>query len=130
MKYLILCCLLLLSSCSQFSSNPQTHVSHVVLVWLKEVGNKQQINKLIEVSHDFQSIPGVLSVNVGESLSSDRPIVDDSFDVGIVMTFKNEADLKAYLVHPQHKKVVKEVIKPLIKKILVYDIKGTDYVLK
>jgi hypothetical protein len=48
--------------------------------------------------------------------------VDDSFDVGLVMRFANQADLSAYEKHPMHVKAVNEVLKPLAAKLLVYDV--------
>ena len=49
-------------------------------------------------------------------------MVDDSFDVGLAMTFNDEAALHAYETHPQHVKAVTEVLRPLAGKTVVYDI--------
>ena len=69
----------------------------------------------------FESIPGVLEVRAGEVVKSDRPIVDSTYDVAIFLSYKSVDDMKAYLIHPDHKKAVKEVLRPLVKKVLVYD---------
>ena len=120
---LVLLSLCFFTACSSTApTTRQAFVSHVVITWLKDPGNSGQRKAIIKVSRQFETIPGVLSVRVGESLMSDRAIVDDSFDVAIIITFADEASLEAYLVHPQHKKAVKEVLKPLVKKIQVYDI--------
>ena len=47
--------------------------------------------------------------------------MDDSFDVGIVVVVKDEEGLQAYLDHPIHQKAKKEVLLPLIDRVLVYD---------
>jgi hypothetical protein len=47
--------------------------------------------------------------------------VDDSFDVGIVVEVRNEVDLKKYLEHPIHQNAKKEVLLPLVDRVLVYD---------
>jgi len=47
--------------------------------------------------------------------------VDDSFDVGILLTFPDRQTMNAYLTHPDHKQAVKNVLKPLVSKIVVYD---------
>lgn len=99
----------------------QYPVKHIVFVWLKEPGNAVHREKVIETSYSFEKIPGVKDVDVGEVIKSDRKIVDDSFDVGITLSFATESDMKAYLVHPRHKEAVKNVLKPLVRKIVVYD---------
>ena len=67
------------------------------------------------------SCTGVLEVRVGEVILSDRKIVDDSFDVGIFLSFASTGDMAEYITHPQHKKAVEEVLGPLMEKIVVYD---------
>ena len=57
----------------------------------------------------------------GGAIKSDRAIVDDSFDVGIVVEVRNEVDLKKYLEHPIHQNAKKEVLLPLVDRVLVYD---------
>ena len=96
-------------------------VNHIVLCWLKESGNLAHRQKIIETTRSFRSIPGVIKVSVGEVIPSDRNIVDDSFDVGITLTFANTDDMNAYLEHPLHKDAAQKVLLPLVKKIVVYD---------
>ena len=96
-------------------------VHHVVVCWLKEPGNREVQDKLISVSRSLGNIPGVVSVSVGRVLPSERPVVDSSFDVAMVLTFKDKEALAAYLEHPEHKKATKETLEPLVKKILIYD---------
>lgn len=110
-----------LCSCASSKKASSERVNHVVLCWLKDSGNKEQRQKLIEESLKFESIPGVLEVRAGEVVKSDRPIVDSSYDVAIFLSYKSVDDLKTYLIHPDHKKAVKEVLRPLVKKVLVYD---------
>lgn len=100
-------------------------IDHIVFCWLKEPGNRAHQDRLIEVSQELLAIPGVLAIRAGTSVPSDRSIVDDSFDVGIVMRFASVADMQAYLVHPKHRQAVVEVIKPLTERILVFDIDST-----
>ena len=96
-------------------------INHVVLCWLKEPGNTVHRQQIIHQSKQFSQIPGVLEIRTGEVIPSDRKIVDDSFDVAIYLTFADSEKMNAYITHPEHKKAVKEVIKPLVKKIVVYD---------
>ncbi len=97
-------------------------VDHVVLVWLKRPGNPQDRQALRSTADELRSIHGVRSIDHGTALASERPIVDDSFDVGFVMRFDSAAALGNYEKDPLHVKKVKEVLKPLSSKILIYDI--------
>ena len=96
-------------------------VYHVVLIWLKTYRNEMRINKIINASRELEKIPGVLEVSTGKVLRSARVIVDDTFDVSIIIKFASKEYLKYYLVHPIHIKIANEVIKPLANKITVYD---------
>ena len=51
---------------------------------------------------------------------SERLIVDDSFDVGIIIEVEDEERLQEYLDHPIHQKAKKEIL-PTVERILVYD---------
>ncbi|MDQ7010578.1 MAG: Dabb family protein [Mariprofundaceae bacterium] len=96
-------------------------VGHVVICWLKEPGNAEARRNIIVASKSFGDIPGVVNVHAGNALPSQRRIVDDSFDVAIVITFASEQAMRAYLDHPTHKNAVERVIRPLVRKIVVYD---------
>ena len=99
----------------------QEEVYHVVLVWLKTYRNEMRINKIMEASRELKNIPGVLEVSTGKVLRSSRVIVDDTFDVSIIIKFASKEYLEDYLIHPIHVKIANEVIKPLANKITVYD---------
>jgi len=122
----LLCFAFAVIGCQQQPAAPKAEaaVNHVVLCWLKEPGNVAQRALIIEVSKKFRKIPGVIDVRVGESIPSDRDIVDDSFDVGICLTYASVEDMNAYLEHPDHVKAAKEVLGPIAKKIVVYDFGG------
>ena len=96
-------------------------VYHIVLIWLKTYRNEMRINKIINASKELKNIPGVLEVTTGKVLRSSRVIVDDTFDVSVIIKFASKDYLNDYLVHPIHVKLANEVIKPLANKITVYD---------
>lgn len=122
-----LAALSLLSACT---SCPMGHevtskgkVEHVVLIWLKKPGDAADRGAVIAAAKKFQrEIPEIQHLSVGTPLASERPVVDDSFDVGLVMRFNNQADLTTYEKHPVHVKAVAETLKPVSKKLLVYDV--------
>ena len=134
-NFLILILLLAFSGCSAVSLDfndqsqlkhgvPKERLNHVVLCWLKEPGNEMHRKQIIEITKTFQKIPCVIEAQAGEVVMSDRDIVDDSYDVGILIVTKNENELQKYLDHPIHQKAKKDVLVPLVDKILVYDFKN------
>jgi len=114
----------LLSSCAHvgYEKAPRPgEVDHVVLVWLKHPGDAAERARLVEAGRALASIPGVISVSGGESLPSKRPMVDASFDLGYVFRFESEAAMNAYVKHPLHMKLAREVLFPAAKKVVVHD---------
>jgi hypothetical protein len=117
----------LLASCTSCPFGHRTtasqKVEHVVLIWLKNPGNAAERAKVIASVKQFQhEIAEIQHLSVGEPLPSDRPVVDDSFDVGLVLRFADKAALTRYEKHPAHVRAVESTLKPLAKKLLVYDI--------
>jgi len=94
--------LFFLPACQQGKDLPgsTSNVHHVVVCWLNKPGNKEARQKVIEVSRGFSAIPGVIDVRAGRVVHSEREI---------------------YLNHPIHKKAVEETLKPLVRKVIVYD---------
>lgn len=123
LRLLICLCPLFLASCGHFLRKPNNsgQVTHAVFLWLKEPGSAAQRQRVLEAGNSLKSIPGLLSLEQGVCIPSQRPIVDSTYDVGFVMTFPDQAALDAYLVHPQHVKAATEVLKPLAKRLQVYD---------
>jgi hypothetical protein len=127
-----LCSFLILSGCVSISFNIDTdsrqgigieekRLHHLVFCWLKDSGNKSHREQIVKATMKFRTIPGVIDAQAGQVLPSDRDIVDDSFDVGILIVTKDKSDLQKYLDHPVHQKAKKEVLAPLVDKIVVYD---------
>ena len=123
MKHLLLLTLLATNGCAGLGALQDGALQHVVLVWLKDAGNAEQRARIIEVSKSFRDIPGVLDVQAGKAIASERDIVDDSFDVGILVVVPDERRLAEYLAHPIHQQAKNDVLLPLVEKILVYDIR-------
>ncbi len=124
MRFAVLIPLLLLSGCISIrigTPPEQKVIHHVVLCWLKEPGNADHRKQIVEVTESFRQIPGVLAARAGEVMPSDRAIVDDSFDVGILILVPDAKRLTEYLEHPIHQKAKQETLLPLVEKIVVYD---------
>ena len=122
---------LLIASCSTCPFGHKVtasgKVEHVVLIWLKKPGDAQQRQAVLAQCRAFAAeISEVAHLSCGLALPSERPVVDDSFDVGMVMRFDNPSDLQAYEKHQVHVKAVESLLKPLAAKIQVYDIQVRD----
>jgi len=102
-------------------------VEHIVIVWLQEPGNAAQRARVIRESQVLREIPGVTGLRAGDMLPSQRSIVDSSFDVALIVSLQDPAAMAGYLFHPIHVKLVEETLKPLVKKIQVYDFAWVVY---
>lgn len=118
---IMLCVMLTACASTETTKTQESKIVHIVLVWLKEPGNQEHIQQVVDISNQLNEIPGIQELRVGISIPSERKIVDDSFDVGLYMIFENQASMQRYLVHPDHKNAVKTVLTPLASKVLVYD---------
>ena len=110
-----------LTACAQQRKFEPGTVTHVVICYLKQPGDPAARQQLIDASKEFRQIPGVLDVRVGKVLPSTRPIVVSDYDVGLVITYKDAEAMKNYVTHPIHEKAVREVLGPLVAKVVVYD---------
>ena len=122
----VLIIFLFISGCTfhQLDNSGQS-IQHVVIVWFKSDTSEETIKTIIEETRRLKQIPGILGLSVGHSVPSQRKIVDDSFDIGIVMRFPDKITMDRYINHPQHVDFVKTWVKPHIRKIIVYDILDT-----
>ena len=113
----ILMMVLFMNSCTT-SENSTLQVQQIVMCWLKDGASQE---KFIEAVKNLKEIEQVQSVSVGTKLESIEPVADNSFDISFIITFKNNDDLKVYLDHPKHVEAVKNVLKPALAKVVVYD---------
>ena len=96
-------------------------VTHVVLIWLKTPGDATVRKLLIDSSKALKGVPGVVDVHAGTMLPSTRPVVDSTYDIGLVFTFANVKAMQDYLANPTHVKLLNEVIKPNADHYKVFD---------
>jgi Stress responsive A/B Barrel Domain len=111
-----------LSSCATLAPPaPKGSVDHVVLMWQKNPGNLKDRKQITDAIERLKVIEGITILDYGTAVASERPVVDDSFDIGLLVRFKDVQALHAYETDPRHVKEVKGVLLPLTKKIQVYD---------
>jgi hypothetical protein len=95
--------------------------SHIVIFWTKpEV--KNAADALIEGANKYlKDIPGILHFHVGKMVPSHRSVVDQSYQVGLNIVFKDKESQDKYQEHPRHIEFVEKVFKPNCSKVVVYD---------
>jgi hypothetical protein len=95
--------------------------SHIVIFWT-DPGQPNAADQLVaSASKLLQPIPGLVHFQVGKMIGSQRPVVDQSYQVALNTVFTSQAAHDAYQVHPAHVEFVQKYVKPLVKKIVVYD---------
>ena len=123
---LLACCLA--TSCQTtkpaVSGDSPGAITHIVLIWLKPETSQEARRSIEAGSRALDQVPGVYNLVVGNAYPSDRPIVDDSFDLALSMQFNSKAAMDAYVTHPDHQAYVGS-IKPHVAKLLVYDLTPT-----
>jgi hypothetical protein len=98
-------------------------IEHVIYVWLKRPGNVQDRAALVRATAEMQKKTGLISsFRYGKPVPSDRPVVDDTFDLALFMRFTNRRELRAFEKHPAHQQAKKEVLRPLARKVLIHDV--------
>jgi hypothetical protein len=114
----------LLSACNTAPPRPAT-INHVVLAWFKDTVSAAEIAEIRARSLELRGIPGLETIQAGSAVPSERPIVDDSFDLGLVMGFESVQAMQVYLTHPSHLAFVERYLKGKVERLLVYDIAST-----
>jgi hypothetical protein len=101
---------------------PSPRVTRVVLVWLKHPGNAVDRAQLIRAAHSLRMIPGVLRVETGRPVPSLGPNVDRSFDLGVLITFRDRAALQRYEKDPRHLEAMRRYLRPLVRRYEVFNL--------
>jgi hypothetical protein len=95
--------------------------SHVVIFWT-DPAQPNAVADLIAGAEKFlRPIPGVLQFHVGKMARSHRPVVDQTYQVALNLTFPTKQAQDDYQVHPQHVEFVEKVFKRICKRMVVYD---------
>ena len=96
-------------------------LSHIVIFWT-DPANLGAADELVAGAKKFlANIPGVSQFQVGKMVGSPRPVVEQSYQVALNVIFPNKEAEQKYQVHPQHTEFIEKCVKPLVKKIVVYD---------
>lgn len=94
--------------------------AHVVNFWLKKDLTEAQRLHFASGIRELEAIKTLEVFHVGTPASTDRPVIDRSYDYCLLCIFKSKADHDAYQVDPIHDEF-RKTCSPLAEKMLIYD---------
>jgi Stress responsive A/B Barrel Domain len=95
--------------------------SHIVVLWTDPADPKAVDDLIAGAERYLRPIPGVLSLHAGRMVPSHRPVVDQTYQIALNVTFATKAAQDSYQTHPLHAEFVEKVLKPRCKRLVVYD---------
>ncbi len=96
-------------------------VTHVMLFWLKRPGNVDDQNYLRRALRTLRRARGANDIRVGRPLLVDRPSVEQSFDLGVVITFRDREALEKFERDPRREQAIDAMLRPLVRQYTVYN---------
>lgn len=95
--------------------------SHIVVFWADPENPQSAANLIDGAERYLRHIPGIVHFHIGRMVPSHRPVVDQSYQVALNVTFTDKAAHDAYQAHPDHVEFVAKVFKPNCRKVIIYD---------
>lgn len=100
----------LLTSCTsseEEGAKPNTiangTILHSVYFWLKENISETEEQDFLNFFEELRKVPGVQTLQYGKPAPTNpRPVVDNSFQYNLLVTFQNMDDINTYETHPTH----------------------------
>src|SRR5947208_9980823 len=106
---------------AQAAASRTGQVTHVMLFWLKRPGNVDDQNFLRRALRTLRRVRGVNDMRIGRPLSVDRPVAEQSFDLGVVMTFRDREALEKFERDPRREQAIDAMLRPLVRQYTVYN---------
>ena len=101
------------------TANAAEKLQHVVCFKFKPTASAQDIKKVETAFAALkQKIPVIVALEWGTNVSKEKK--DKGFTHCFILTFQNEADRDAYIVHPEHKAFGK-IVGPVLDDVFVID---------
>ncbi|PYK80372.1 MAG: hypothetical protein DME38_03580 [Verrucomicrobia bacterium] len=118
----LICLVLFLTSSNAPAANARSgHVTHVMLFWLKRSGNVDDRNVLLRGLPTLRRVRGVNDVRVGRPLPVDPPGLEQSFDLGVVVIFRDREALEKFEHDPRRRRALDTILEPLVRRYTVYN---------
>src|SRR5437016_11416921 len=95
--------------------------SHIVIFWT-DPNNPKAADELIAGANKYlKPIPGALHFHVGKMAPSQRPVVDQSYQVALTISFPDKKAQDDYQAHPLHVEFIESVFKKVCQRVTVYE---------
>ena len=99
----------LLSTKATAQERVQEKFLHIVFFWFKNPNNTAAIDDFIEgVETYLQRIDVIQTYHIGKPAGTPREVVDNSYSVSFVLSFKSRKDQDTYQAHQAHKDYIAE----------------------
>ncbi len=93
---------------------------HHVYFWMNEGKTEKDSQKLLEGLKTLQKIETIQKSHIGKPASTNRDVIDSSYDYSLLLMFKNLKEQEVYQTHPVHLEFIKKYAH-LWSKVIVYD---------
>ncbi len=93
---------------------------HHVFFWLKNPGNNEDLNKLIDGLRKLSKVKTIRQYHIGRPAATNRDVIERSYAVSWFLVFDNLDDEESYQSDPIHLKFVEEC-SHLWSKVVVHD---------
>lgn len=96
----------------------------MVLIWLQHPDRPADRAQLIRAARSLRMVRGVQRVETGRAVPDLPAGVDRSFDLGVVITFRDRAALERFAQDPRHLAMMRRYLRPLVKRHEIYNFGG------
>lgn len=93
---------------------------HIVNFWLRKNLTSEERKTFEKGVQSLGAIKSLELFHLGKPASTDRSVIDRSYDYCLLCIFKNKADHDAYQTDPIHDQF-RDVCSPLWDRIVIYD---------
>jgi len=95
--------------------------SHVVIFWTNPAIPTAAAELIAGAEQYLKPIPGIAHFHVGSMAPSHRPVVDQTYQVGLNVIFASKQAQDDYQTHPLHLEFIEKVFKRVCQRVVVYD---------
>jgi hypothetical protein len=95
--------------------------SHIVVFWTDPAKPNAADELIAGANQLLKTIPGVMQFHGGKMVPSHRPVVEQSYQVALNIIFSDKQAQDEYQSHQCHVAFIEKYVKPLVKKVVVYD---------
>src|SRR5438874_12904850 len=96
-------------------------VTRVMLFWFTRPGNIDDQNFLLRALRTLRRARGVNDVRAGRRLPVDRAGLEESFDLGVVVTFRDREALEKFERDQRREQAIDAMLRPVVRRYTVYN---------